>query len=283
MPTETPTLTEIVEQAHNEQATEGKETPEVRSETVENATSMEAEKLKKEKLEADAALANELEVDASPDEVRQALNLLRQLNDPEKAAATFRFLAEQGGYDLTKRSEAKQLVRDSKAILKEELGDSYDVLGGDAIAKALDRILETKVKEATKPLEDNARLAAQQANEVKADAAMQSFFSRHKIPDTVAVREELAGRMTAKMAKMPPTANTDVNEYLDDIYTVVGKVDAETRTTTKVVTRMIKNAKEAKVSGEGDAIGDERIKRGSKNPSLDEAVRMGFEGKRFDD
>jgi hypothetical protein len=256
--------------------------------TTETEVAAPVVETKKEEKAPEAAVAETptVEVEASPEEVRNALNLLRQLNDPAQAEATFEYLAKQGGYDLTKKTEVKALARDSKAILKEKLGDHYDILNGEKIAEALDEIVQERLKTATKPLEENQRLAAQAENERQADAAMQSFFKRAGIDEKMEVREELAGKMMKKMEKLPPARGTNVDEYLDDIYKLVAppaepkKVEREV--TKKVVDRINKNAKEAKASGEGSGIDESRIKVGSKNPSLDEAVRAGFEGKRFD-
>lgn len=251
----------------------------------------DADKLKAEKAKADAQLVDTqtLEVETTPEEIRNAINLLRTLSNPETAQATFEMLAKQGGYDLTKKAEVKQLVRDSKTVLREKLGDAYDVLGGEKLAEAFDEILADRVSKATKPLEDNARLAAQQANEQKADMAMKAFFTRNEISTDNAVREELASKMMAKMQKLPPAQGIDVNEYLDDIYTVVGKLEEpavaktkQTEMTTEVAKRINKNLKEKIPSAEGSGVDDHRVKQGSKKPSLDESVRAAFEGKTFD-
>jgi hypothetical protein len=221
-----------------------------------------------------------VEIDASAEDIRSALALQRALNDPNKAKATIEELAKIGGYDLSKKQEVKQLQRDTKTILKEKLGDSYDLLSGDALAAAFDILLEGRVKEITEPALTKLAEAEVQANTQKANTAMDALWVRNNISDPK-VREEVAGRMLRKMEAMPASAGTDINEYLDDIYTVVNRDTEKARTVKKVITKIKTNAHEVvRTSGEGSP-DDERVRSGSKLPSLKESVSAAFRGEKL--
>jgi hypothetical protein len=108
---------------------------------------------------------------------------------------------------------------------------------------------------------------------------MDSFFKRHDI--ATADREAICGDMMKKMSKMPATPETPIDEYLDDIYSLVNKGRGEARTVKKTVEKIAKNAKERNSSGDGGS-DDDRIKKGSHMPSLDEAVKAAFRGEKLD-
>jgi len=231
-----------------------------------------------------------IEIDATEDEIKNGLKLFRSLANPTERAQVIEYLAKVGGYDLTKRGEVKQLERDTKTILREKLGDAYEILGGDKLGDAFDALLtdrvearvKTRVEELTKPALEKIAATELAVNQQKANTAMESFFTRHKIE--AKDRERVADKMMKKMETRPVAPNSDVSEYLDDMYYLVSKSDNEARTVKKVVTKIRTNAQEvSRTSGEGSGIDESRLtNRTGKLPSLDEAVKAGFRGERLE-
>lgn len=225
----------------------------------------------------------ELEIDASPSEIQNALALFRALGDPKTASKTIQDLAKLGGYDLTKPAEVKQLAKDTKSVLKEKLGDSYDILGGDRLAEAMDMIIAEQVESKTKPTLERIAQSEREANERRANAAMDEMWARHKISDSKE-RERISGLMLAKMKQMPAGPESDVKSYLDDIYALATRDTEAARTVKKTVTKIKTNAEEVqRTSGEGDGVQETRVKTGSRLPSVREAVEAAFRGERFED
>jgi hypothetical protein len=223
-----------------------------------------------------------VEFDASPEEIRAGLSILRSLGNPETAAETIQELAKVGGYDLTKKSDVKALEKDAKSILKEKLGASYDIIGGDALAEAFQAIIDNEVGKQTKPVMDKLNVAEMQANQSKADAAMDAMWSRHNVTDTK-LREKVAGVMLSKMKVMPATPNADINTYLDDMYALATRDTERARTVKSVVKKIETNANDvSRTSGEGSGIDESRVRQGSKLPSISEAVKAAFAGKKLD-
>lgn len=226
-----------------------------------------------------AKIPTEVEIEATPEEINNALTFFRALSDPKQRQETLEYLAKTGGYDLTKRQERQQLLRDTKSILKEKLGDTYELISGDGLAEALDALVDAKVEKLTKPAIEEierTRLAAQQE---KANAEMDSFFKRHDIPTDK--RDTVAEQMLSKMKFMPPTADADLKSYLDDIYTLASKSRSETKVIKETVKRIEQNAKDLRGSGDGGD--DNRIRKGSKLPSLNEAISAAVRGEKFSD
>jgi hypothetical protein len=246
-------------------------------------TEKEKEVEKKEKEgEVDKSKEEEapVEVEATQEEIANALQILRALENPDSRAKLIESMAKNAGYDLTKKAEQKALIRDTKQILREKLGESYDLLSGDGLSAALDELVEQKVKDLTKPVLDEFSRAQQTENERKGNQAMDDFFKRNNIISKED-REKTAAGMLKKMEIMPATKTTPIDEYLDDIYLLVNKGKSEARTVAKTVEKITRNANERHSSGEGTG-NDDRIKTGSHRPSLDEAVRAAFEGKKLE-
>lgn len=218
-----------------------------------------------------------VEFDASPDEIKAALSLSRSLSDPGQRKALLEFLAEQGGYDLhTKRGQAA-LKRDTKAVLQEKLGSSYQLLEGDRLAEAFDELIKQRVAEETVELQAKVKLTADQANQQRANAEMESFFTRHKIAD--AKREEIATAMMQKAEKFKPADDVKIQDYLDDIYGLINIDNTRAREIKDRNSRIERTAKEFSNSGKG-GIG-ERLAP-TRNPTLNEAVAAAMRGEKFE-
>jgi hypothetical protein len=220
------------------------------------------------------------EVDLSQEELGNAVRLFKALANPETRAGVIKMMAEQAGYDLGKAKDAKALSRDLKTVLREKLGDSADLLQSDKIAEALDEVLEERVKKITDPVLERLSRAEQEANQNKANTAMDAMFKRHDI--TVGDREKVAGMMLKKMERMPATPTTDINEYLDDIYSLVSKDAAGSKKVKEVVDKIKSNANDVRASGDGGT-DEKRIKSRSGVTSIREAVEAAFRGEKLEE
>jgi len=224
-----------------------------------------------------------VEIDASPEEIRNALNLMRALANPETASQTMQELAQVTGYKLETKKQVQQFERDVKTVLKEKLGDSYDLLSGDKLAEAFDALLEERVGKITKPVLERIENTERAANEQKANAAMDALWARTNITDK-AQREKIAGKMVEKMKVLPAGPATDISSYLDDIYSLVTRDTEAARTVKKTVTKIKNNAKDARTSGDGNnGTDDKRVHTGSKLPSIREAVAAAFRGEKLEE
>lgn len=220
-----------------------------------------------------------VEIEASAEEVNNALAFYRSLGKPETRDKTLQILAAQAGYDLNKKSEAEQFAKDTKALFKEELGDAYDLLNGDGLANAVDKLIANRINEATKPLTDKLTLAEVRAEEAKVTTEMNAFFKAHNIKE--ADRDAVAMKMTEKMRSLPPGPDINVRTYLDDIYSLTHPSEKSARDVKKVITRIKENASELKNSG--STADESRIKKGpGKLPTLEESVNAAFRGEKFD-
>ncbi len=218
------------------------------------------------------------EIDADSTEVKNALVFYRALNDPTQRGDLVKTLAQVSGYDLTKKEQATQLNKDIKSILREKLGDNYEILSGDKLAEAFHEALELKVKEAVEPALAKISKAEVAENNRKADSAMTDFFKRNDISKDQ--QEAVSKKLFEKMQVMPAGPNSDVNSYLDDLYFLTHRDRVATKTVKNTVEKIKENAKERNSSGEGTG-NEDRIKRGSAMPSLDEAVRAAFRNERL--
>jgi hypothetical protein len=225
-----------------------------------------------------------VEIDASPDEIRSALNIFRKLSSKETSAQTLQELMRVTGYDPAKPADVKQIKRDLKTIMREKLGDSYDLLSGDKLAEAMEEVLDTRVKEVTEPVLNRIAEAERTAHLEQANTAMDSLWKRHDVKDPK-VREQISGKMMERMQVMPPGAGVDVSSYLDDVYYLVTRDSDAARAVKKTVTKIRQNAKDVReTSGGGNSPDEGRVKigPGGKLPSLKESIAAAFRGEKFD-
>ncbi len=223
----------------------------------------------------------EVEIEATVDEINSGLTLLRTMQDPQKRDEFIAALLKGSGVKTETKAEVAQVKRDLKAILKEKLGDNnYELVAGDLLSEALDAIIAGEIDAKVKPLQDKLNETTAAHHKRQADEAMDKFFTKNKIEKSA--REAVADKMLRKMQVMPATANANVDDYLDDIYTLVkGSGETSKAGVAKTIAKITKNAKEAtKVSGESAGVGETTVKVGARLLTLDEAVRLAVAGKR---
>lgn len=233
------------------------------------------------------------EVDASPDEIKSALSIQRALNDPLRRDAAIKWLVENSGLKVETKAQEKKLIRDAKTILKEKLGDAYELYSGDKLAEAFEELVESKTSELTKPIQDKFQEQERTTQERQANDAMETLWNETGVTDKVE-RERISGLMVAKMANLTPGAGSTAKDYLKDLYNLV-TIGQEVKTEKKddkktqvnkevkrVVDRIKNNAKDVKSSGDGGADDERLVPRNPKYPSLRDSVEAGMKGQRFE-
>lgn len=222
-----------------------------------------------------------IEIDASPEEINNALALFRSIANPQTRSAALAEIARNAGIKLETKADETKLAKDVATVLKEALGDSFELLSGDKLAVGLERIIKQEAQKLLDPVLSRLNEAEATRYKGEADNALSELWKRQKIDDPK-VREQISGKMLAKMKVMPASKDANANEYLDDIFALVHKGDSDSRQVRDKITRIKTNAKETqRVSGEG---GDEkRIKTGSKLPSVHESVQAAMRGERLEE
>ncbi len=72
-----------------------------------------------------------------------------------------------------------------------------------------------------------------------------------------------------------------MEDYLDDIYTLVSKSKSTTKAVRATVDKINRNAKDASRTS-GVEIDEKRVNRGSHLPTLDEAVKAAMRGEKLE-
>ena len=250
------------------------EKPEEKEEKEEEVKEEEKEEEEKEEEKEEV-----VEFDASPETIRNALALFESLNNPAERAKFIQTVAEAAGFDLTKKQDQKEVKKGMKDLLKHHLGDAYDILQGDALAAAIEAAVKNEIGDKVGEIDKKLTERERKDNEKFANDAMDRFFKRNDIKQND--REKVAEALMKKFKVMAPTPGSDIDEYLDDIYAVTQRSAERTKVVKKTVDKIKKNAEERETSGEGSG-NDERIKKGSHRPSLDEAVRAAMRNEKLD-
>lgn len=262
MPEENTSLAESVSAAVTEH---------VKEEPVETQT---AEEPKTETKPEESVAPSEPPADV--EKIKHATALYDALVDPERRVEVVKYLMKQSGLDYEDKKDVKEAKKDTVSYLKTALGDTYSDFA-EVLGPAFDTLLSQRLEEHTKPLKDQIESQQRSLAERQADAEMESLFSRHKVPK--ADRESIEAAMLAKVQRMPASGDITMSEYLDDIFYLVSRQKSESRAVSTTVDRINRNAKDgSRLSG----VEIESPRRGSHLPTLDEAVKAGYKGEKFE-
>ncbi len=221
------------------------------------------------------------EIDASAEEIGHALALHRSLVDPNKRNGIIQQLIEKSGYKIETKAQAQQFADDLQSIFKEELGESYELLSGDKLQRAVERAVTTRVEKTLAPVLQRIQAAEEHTQRQLADAEMASLWERNKI--AAKDRPKLAEAMTKKMRQIAPGEGVTAGEYMDDILSLVNRDAEKARAVTTTVKRIRNNANDANTASGGSDGDDTRIKTGSRLPSANEAVAAAFRNERLEE
>jgi hypothetical protein len=252
------TLKESVEKAANEQEVEA--TSEVREEIK--------EEIKEDKADV---------VDIDP-EIDEAVAFYKALKDPAQQSGIIAELARRAGFIKENEQPTKAEEKRYGQLLEEILGQEYPDLK-DKFAKVLSAFeKENDQKLAYLKHEINKERQIQQANEF--DREFASFISDNK------VTEQQAAKMMKEIEQLPPSVGKNgkripLTQYLDKIYKIVNVESRNEVQTTKRIEKIETNSRNRATNLKSD-ISEDRLKQGSRLPSVREAISAAAQGIKFD-
>jgi hypothetical protein len=219
----------------------------------------------------------------SETEIANALQLFDALNDPNRAGAVIKYLADQAG--ITKggdnqpatKAEARQAEQTIIDVLKENLGEEFGFLAdklGPAIEKIVNKSLEQSQADIRSQLQaaEQEKLQGQSVNAI--NKLSNDFFGADK-----GMPEEVANLMSSLMDKMPPTPDMDIKEYTDLIFhTAVGKLGLTKAKAPVAAARVQQNRNDAasRLASERTVPGQPEVDK-NKVMSRKEAIRAALD------
>jgi hypothetical protein len=242
--------------------------------TTEEVVEVKAKEVKAEEEEVKVALPaeNVLEVSESQEQIQQALNIFRTLNDPSRAGDFIAQLATTAGIAIKESAtpvSTKVAAQTVTEILRESLGEENEDLVLK-LAPALEKLISQEVK---KPVAQLSMEQAAQQVKVQIDQVFDKFSAT--LPDF----NKLQNEMNDIMQNIKPGPNTSMEKYLLSIYKLAGgtmPVEKSSKENSKVspaklVTKLVANAKETK-QNVSSGVDESRVVKQSHRPSIREAV-----------
>lgn len=212
-------------------------------------------------------------------EIEEALNLYRALKDPAQQTELISELARRAGVlgqkeELTKKDE-KNYLGMIEEVLGQEYPDLKDKLG--KVFVQFEKEHNDKLNQVLQRMEnENQQRSAQEF-----DREFSGFLKENK------VSESIAAKMLKEIEILPPSVGKNgrrlgLTEYLGKIHRLAlmdqKQVDDATRRTQK-----IQENSNSRVKNLSSEVPDERLRQGSKLPSIREAVAAASRGIKFDE
>lgn len=210
---------------------------------------------------------------AYQEKVDKAVRLFDALSDPNVGRSVVEELARKAGVIGAKEGATQKEIEKSVVdTLKESLGAEYEFLA-DRLAVGLDKIISKTVAEQIKPVQLQATEAQERAIKADVDKSFAVFESKHK--DAKDVEKDML-----EMSKRHPfNGEYPMEDYLEDIYKLVTVDKKEAKVIKTTVDKINKNAQELRDSS--TEVQETRVAKGSKLPSLNEAVAAAFRNERL--
>lgn len=252
---ENPTLESAVSSAVDSSVSETQETP------------TEAQQTQETPQETQTQETTQQAEGPSSQEIEQAMNVYRILNDPSTAPHVVRALAEKMGLiqpPVTPKEEKPSL----SALLSQSLGDEYAFL-----APKLAPALESAFSSALAPLQQQIQRTAVENEYNRAVAELNA--------ETKGGYGQVEQKISDLMDVMKPAPGVPLKTYLANLYRIAGgPAPSVTQGVQKVVNRMVQNANERIPSP--SAATENKIVKGPKLPTVDEAVLAAMRGETFE-
>lgn len=205
----------------------------------------------------------------------EAVRLWEALADPNLAPGIIKEMARTAGLVIgpePTRAETKEAAKGVLDILKENLPPEQQFLA-DSMGPAIVKMIEATVERQTAVLKQQAddQMLSQAKNEVE------TTFSRleKKYPDLRKFEKEM-DKLADKYTRAP---NADFEEYVEGLYHLASRDKKVSSTLEKTVAKINKNA--SKTLPASAQVDDTEVRRGSKLPTLKEAVDAARRGERF--
>lgn len=210
---------------------------------------------------------------AYQEKVDKAVRLFDALSDPNVGRSVVEELARKAGViGAAEGKSDRQIAKTVLDVFKEHLGTEYEWMA-ERIAPAIDQIVKQTVAEQIKPVQLQATEAQERAIKADVDKSFAVFESKHK--DAKEVEKDML-----EMSKRHPfNGEYPMEEYLEDIYKLVTVDKKEAKVIKTTVDKINKNAQELRDSS--TEVQETRVTKGSKLPSLNEAVAAAFRNERL--
>ena len=216
-----------------------------------------------------AEAAKPLPTEVTADQ-QAAMNLFLALRDPKTAPDVIRQLAHISGLDIEKPKEAQTLRKSITQILSDELGEDNSLLT-ERLGPALEKILAQAVEEKLSPIKSDLEMRQQQEVATRIDTALDSINK-----STGGFATKLDGAMSKLMEQIAPGPNTPPEQYINYIFKLAkSEFDEAEKVKAQDAKRMANKSAPNVPSG----VNPERVRAGSKLPTIHEAVAAAFQGK----
>lgn len=222
--------------------------------------------------------AEEEEVTSENPNTAQALQIFEALNNPATAPAMVRFLnaqLEAQGLAPVTKSDLKDITLSD--ILKEGFGEEYTFLQeklGPALEKAINQGITAKIGPLLEDIKTQQQNLQLEIANTKISAALDPIIEEMGAEEF----DKIAEPLSKVMARYPNTANLPMKKYIKDMIALTeNSLNSPSRTE-----KIRKNVREAKRNRASGAEPD-KIKIGSKTPTIREAVQLAMQGKQIED
>lgn len=213
---------------------------------------------------------------ARTERLDKALRLYEALEDPNVGPAVLAEMVKKAGMVIqpANKKEEQQVTKTVVDVLKESLGTEYEFLA-DRLAPGLDKIVKAIVSEQVKPIQESNQQAIERAIVADIDSAYARAESRHKD------FKEYDKEMMELSKELPYTGETpeQFDKYLDRLYKLASADKKEAKVIKNTVDKINKNSQELRDSS--TEVQETRVTKGSKLPTLNEAVAAAFRNERL--
>jgi hypothetical protein len=196
---------------------------------------------------------------------KQALAIYEALSDPHQSHTFIKKLAEFAGYQVVSPEAEKPTSKPVRHLIKERLGEDYEHLG-----EALEEVLDHALREKIAPIQTLVLEEKKRAYEAEVRAAL----SELKITPAIETR------MYELMQQLQPSPNATVRSYIRSIYDLAAKEANEAEKLKTTVQKVQKNRAQV---GAPSGVNADRVKQGSRLPTIREAVLMAARGEKFEE
>lgn len=200
----------------------------------------------------------------------EALKLQETLEDPDIGPAKLIAIAKKYGLSLHPETKAEVKTTQKKFAerLRDKLPEESKFLA-DSIGDAFGELLEEEITSRVTPVKESIQEDMRVRVERETNSQITKFFKDNKISEATQKEMDTVSR------KFPPGPNVDIDEYLTNLHKIATYGKNEETAIKKTVDKIKQNQRETKPSP--TEVQDTRVRKGSKLPSLDEAISNALE------
>lgn len=204
----------------------------------------------------------------SPDQ-QAALNLFNALKNPETSGIVIKQLAELAGLEIGVKKDAAKLTKTISQIISEELGEDNSILA-EKLGPALEKIIAKAVEDQVRPMQETISEQKRTEFATRIDKTFETINIESK-----GLSKKLEPRMVELMDQIQPGPKTEPEAYIRHIFTLAKSDFDEAE---QVKAQNVKRDKNKASSHVPTGVNAERVKSGSKLPTIREAVLAASRG-----